>query len=203
MGSVKDLEIIQSPNDKELGRGRFNFSDRYSVFDWGEMPDHIDGKGAALCITSAYFFERLAEKGVGTHYLGVVEDGKAKKLSDLKNPVRKVCKNGGKLTKASESVGSMSTTPVRRMDISEIPIKALQMLPNPPVKSVPPTTAAAMTVNSISACSATRTVLNWLKLTMPATPAITLLMIKHQILTRLTLTPCERAASTLPPAAKT
>lgn len=86
MGSVKDLEVIQKPDNKGLGRGRFNFSDRYSVFDWGEMPDHIEGKGASLCITSAYFFERLAEEGIGTHYLGVVEDGHAKKLSDLKNP---------------------------------------------------------------------------------------------------------------------
>ena len=57
-----------------------------SVFDWGEMPDHIDGKGAALCITSAYFFERLLEKGIKSHYLGVIEDGEVKKLSDLKGP---------------------------------------------------------------------------------------------------------------------
>jgi phosphoribosylaminoimidazole-succinocarboxamide synthase len=43
MGSVKDLEVIQKPTLTEMGIGRFVFSDRYSVFDWGEMPDHIDG----------------------------------------------------------------------------------------------------------------------------------------------------------------
>ncbi|MCB0347598.1 MAG: hypothetical protein KDD37_02120 [Bdellovibrionales bacterium] len=26
----------------------FEFSDRYSIFDWGEMPDLVDGKGASL-----------------------------------------------------------------------------------------------------------------------------------------------------------
>ena len=25
--------------------------DRYSVFDWGEMPDHLPGKGRALAVT--------------------------------------------------------------------------------------------------------------------------------------------------------
>ena len=60
------------------GTGRFLFSDRYSVFDWGEMPDHIDGKGAALCLMGAYCFEQLEKKGVKTHYHGLVdENGKA------------------------------------------------------------------------------------------------------------------------------
>ena len=56
-----------------MGIGRFHFSDRYSVFDWGEMPDHIEGKGAALCLMGAYCFEHLEEKGVKTHYRGLVE----------------------------------------------------------------------------------------------------------------------------------
>jgi len=53
MGSVKDLTVLKTPTKTQSGRGRFIFSDRYSVFDWGEMPDHIDQKGAALCITAA------------------------------------------------------------------------------------------------------------------------------------------------------
>uniref|UniRef100_A0A7V1EIE1 Phosphoribosylaminoimidazole-succinocarboxamide synthase n=1 Tax=candidate division WOR-3 bacterium TaxID=2052148 RepID=A0A7V1EIE1_UNCW3 len=86
MGSVKDLEIMKSPTDKEPGIGRFVFSDRYSVFDWGEMPDHIANKGAAICIATAYYFEKLEESGIKTHYLGLVEDGKAKRLNELKHP---------------------------------------------------------------------------------------------------------------------
>jgi phosphoribosylaminoimidazole-succinocarboxamide synthase len=73
MGSVKDLEIIEKPTADVMGVGRFHFSDRYSVFDWGEMPDHIEGKGAALCLMGAYCFEKLAETGVKTHYRGLVD----------------------------------------------------------------------------------------------------------------------------------
>ncbi len=45
MGSVKDMRISVGPSETELGLGFFFFSDRYSVFDWGEMPDHIGYKG--------------------------------------------------------------------------------------------------------------------------------------------------------------
>jgi len=87
MGSVKDLEVLETPSGDRPGRGRFHFSDRYSVFDWGEMPDHIEGKGAALCLMGAYFFEKLEAMGMATHYLGVVgEDGVARRLEDLDRP---------------------------------------------------------------------------------------------------------------------
>ncbi|MGQ9641033.1 MAG: phosphoribosylaminoimidazolesuccinocarboxamide synthase [Candidatus Bathycorpusculaceae bacterium] len=87
MGSVKDLEIIKKPTRTEMGVGRFHFSDRYSVFDWGEMPDHIEGKGAALCLMGAYCFEKLEEKGVKTHYRGLVdENGRVVRFDELKKP---------------------------------------------------------------------------------------------------------------------
>jgi phosphoribosylaminoimidazole-succinocarboxamide synthase len=87
MGSVKDLEIIRKPTPTEMGVGRFHFSDRYSVFDWGEMPDHIDGKGAALCLMGAYCFERLEEKGIKTHYRGLVDkSGRVLRFDELKEP---------------------------------------------------------------------------------------------------------------------
>lgn len=85
MGSVKDLQVIKQPTQTEMGIGRFLFSDRYSVFDWGEMPDHIGGKGAALCLMGAYCFEQLEKKGIKTHYRGLVDaKGKAVKLNELK-----------------------------------------------------------------------------------------------------------------------
>jgi phosphoribosylaminoimidazole-succinocarboxamide synthase len=83
MGSVKDLIILEMPEEEKIGRGRFFFSDRYSVFDWGKMPDDIQNKGAALCIISAYLLEKLEERGIKTHYLGVVEDDVAKKLVEI------------------------------------------------------------------------------------------------------------------------
>ena len=87
MGSVKDLQVIKKPTASAMGVGRFLFSDRYSVFDWGEMPDHIEGKGAALCLMGAYCFEQLEKIGVKTHYRGLVDgNGKAVKVAELKQP---------------------------------------------------------------------------------------------------------------------
>jgi len=88
LGSVKDLEIIKKPKRKTMGIGRFHFSDRYSVFDWGEMPDKINEKGAALCIMGAYCFEKLEEKGIKTHYRGLVtRKGKTVQTKELEEPV--------------------------------------------------------------------------------------------------------------------
>ena len=87
MGSVKDLQVTKKPTQTAMGIGKFLFSDRYSVFDWGEMPDHIDGKGAALCLMGAYCFEQLETIGVKTHYRGLVDaNGKAVKVAELKQP---------------------------------------------------------------------------------------------------------------------
>jgi phosphoribosylaminoimidazole-succinocarboxamide synthase len=56
-GSVKDIygNLNQSPYV-------FKFSDRYSVFDWGEMPDSLDGKGMALASMAKLFFQVLGDK---------------------------------------------------------------------------------------------------------------------------------------------
>jgi len=89
MGSVKDLLVLREPNDKP-GVGRFIFSDRYSVFDYGEMPDKIEGKGKALCMVSAYFFEKLEEEGIKTHYVGLVEDGKVKRFDEVGGAVNEM-----------------------------------------------------------------------------------------------------------------
>jgi len=85
-GSVKTLFAVTEPVGESPGEGRFFFSDRYSVFDWGEMPDHIRGRGEALCIVGAYFFEKLEEMGISTHYLGVEEGGRLKRLVELEKP---------------------------------------------------------------------------------------------------------------------
>jgi phosphoribosylaminoimidazole-succinocarboxamide synthase len=87
MGSVKDLEVLEKPTADTMGVGRFHFSDRYSVFDWGEMPDHIDKKGAALCLMGAYCFEKLAETGTRTHYKGLVDrTGRLVTFKELRQP---------------------------------------------------------------------------------------------------------------------
>jgi phosphoribosylaminoimidazole-succinocarboxamide synthase len=87
MGSVKDLDVIKRPTKDKMGVGRFKFSDRYSVFDWGEMPDLIEGKGKALCMMGAYCFERLEERDIRTHYRGLIEEtGKTVSFDELEQP---------------------------------------------------------------------------------------------------------------------
>ncbi len=85
MGSVKDLLVMKEPGESS-GLGRFVFSNRYSVFDYGEMPDKIEGKGASLCMLSAFFFEKLEEEKITTHYLGLVEEGKLKRFDEVNEP---------------------------------------------------------------------------------------------------------------------
>ncbi|RLA58916.1 MAG: hypothetical protein DRQ89_14790, partial [Epsilonproteobacteria bacterium] len=55
-GSVKNVrgEKGQSPYV-------FEFSDRYSIFDWGGMPDELDGKGKSLAYMAWMFFDILGD----------------------------------------------------------------------------------------------------------------------------------------------
>lgn len=87
-GSVKEVYALKDPEGHKTGEGRFVFTDSYSVFDWGEMPQRVPSKGEALCLLGAYFFERLHALGIKTHYLGLVEDGEVKSLSELKRPTK-------------------------------------------------------------------------------------------------------------------
>ena len=50
-GSVKNIRGVVSAETL-----LFEYSDRYSVFDWGEMPDQLEGKGQALSIMGKAFF---------------------------------------------------------------------------------------------------------------------------------------------------
>jgi phosphoribosylaminoimidazole-succinocarboxamide synthase len=50
------------------------------------MPDEIPDKGASLCSMGAFNFELLEEKGVPTHYRGVVSEGSVVPLSDADQP---------------------------------------------------------------------------------------------------------------------
>ncbi|MBT4793184.1 MAG: phosphoribosylamine--glycine ligase [Halobacteriovoraceae bacterium] len=51
-GSVKN--VYSSGDDIE-----FEFSDKYSIYDWGAMPDLIPHKGKNLALTAALLFEKL------------------------------------------------------------------------------------------------------------------------------------------------
>lgn len=61
-GSVKDIY-------KEGDHLLFKYSNRYSVFDWGEMPNEIPQKGEALAALAGLFFDYLKDFGINSHYL--------------------------------------------------------------------------------------------------------------------------------------
>ncbi|MEZ3116271.1 phosphoribosylaminoimidazolesuccinocarboxamide synthase [Halobaculum sp. MBLA0147] len=91
MTSVKEFRVAEQASRTATGRGRFVFTDDYSVFDWGQMPDQIPGKGASLCLSGAATFESLAAAGVPTHYRGVaIDGGPARELTALDEPPREM-----------------------------------------------------------------------------------------------------------------
>ena len=53
-GSVKNIRLVREPRKRRPGRFLFEFTDDYSVFDYGKMPDTIRGKGliVAFSLTS-------------------------------------------------------------------------------------------------------------------------------------------------------
>ncbi len=63
-GSVKKVYAPES----DAHHLWFHFTDDYSVFDWGKMPDTIAKKGLSLALLGAYFFHRLADKGIHSHF---------------------------------------------------------------------------------------------------------------------------------------
>jgi phosphoribosylaminoimidazole-succinocarboxamide synthase len=84
--SVKEFRVDDPATDTALGTGAFVFTDEYSVFDWGKMPDQIPDKGASLCAMGAFNFELLEAAGVPTHYRGVVADDDVVPLAAAESP---------------------------------------------------------------------------------------------------------------------
>ncbi|KQZ14478.1 hypothetical protein ASD44_10645 [Mesorhizobium sp. Root554] len=67
--STKNLTVVQAPTDNAEGIGIFDFTDDYSIFHYGKMPDKIPGKGEALCRMAVANFALLKEHGIRTHFL--------------------------------------------------------------------------------------------------------------------------------------
>ncbi len=59
-GSVKN--VIGPFPIKNKNLVLFEYTDAYSVFDWGRMPDVLQGKGEAQAVFAAYFFEKMQLK---------------------------------------------------------------------------------------------------------------------------------------------
>lgn len=90
MTSVKQFQIESEPSATEFGRGSFVFTDDYSVFDWGQMPDEIPNKGASLCLMGAYNFELLEANDILTHYRGLTTDRGILSIRELPGTTREM-----------------------------------------------------------------------------------------------------------------
>ncbi|MEW1724687.1 phosphoribosylaminoimidazolesuccinocarboxamide synthase [Streptomyces sp. NPDC093109] len=66
--STKNLKIITPATETSAGVGIFEYTDAYTVFHYGRMPDLIPGKGEAICRMAAFNFALLEEAGVRTHF---------------------------------------------------------------------------------------------------------------------------------------
>ncbi|MFB8085970.1 phosphoribosylaminoimidazolesuccinocarboxamide synthase [Streptomyces sp. NPDC055992] len=68
LNSTKNLHVIKPPTTRREGIGMFEYTDHYTVFHYGRMPDAIPGKGEATCRMAAFNFRLLEEAGVRTHF---------------------------------------------------------------------------------------------------------------------------------------
>src|ERR1700722_19719140 len=66
--STKNLEVIEPPTATREGIGVFEYTDNFTVFHYGRMPDLIPGKGEATCRIAVFNFTMLETAGVPTHF---------------------------------------------------------------------------------------------------------------------------------------
>src|SRR6202035_5569606 len=66
--STKNLIMVREPTADREGVGIFEFTDDYSIFHYGKMPDRIPGKGEALCRMAVANFELLEGHRIETHF---------------------------------------------------------------------------------------------------------------------------------------
>lgn len=68
-----DLKLVHKGSTKDVYQSGenylFRFSDRYSVFDWGEMPDQLSQKGLSLARFTKKVYARLSQAQIKHHLL--------------------------------------------------------------------------------------------------------------------------------------
>ncbi|MFD3662843.1 phosphoribosylaminoimidazolesuccinocarboxamide synthase [Streptomyces sp. NPDC058659] len=66
--STKNLKVATPVTQSRAGVGIFEYTDAYTVFHYGRMPDLIPGKGEAIARMAAFNFALLEAAGVRTHF---------------------------------------------------------------------------------------------------------------------------------------
>jgi phosphoribosylaminoimidazole-succinocarboxamide synthase len=74
--STKELFVISQPSNLMPGLGVFEFTNYYSVFHFGRMPDEIEGKGESIARMTSINFELLNKLGVDNHFIRFHEPNK-------------------------------------------------------------------------------------------------------------------------------
>lgn len=87
-GSVKDIYQVSDCDDSLA----FCFSDRYSIFDWGEMPDLLNDKGRSLGQISEALYGLLSSHAFWSTFFG--EDEVIKSASWVKDWKDRLCSEG-------------------------------------------------------------------------------------------------------------
>jgi phosphoribosylaminoimidazole-succinocarboxamide synthase len=70
---MPELKLVHKGSTKDVYQSGenylFRFSDRYSVFDWGEMPDHLNEKGKGLAQFTKNIYARFEKQGIRHHLI--------------------------------------------------------------------------------------------------------------------------------------
>jgi|ETN01SMinimDraft_4_1059930.scaffolds.fasta_scaffold39441_1 phosphoribosylaminoimidazole-succinocarboxamide synthase len=69
MGSAKDVISVVQAYENNPCSSYFDFLDKWSAFDLGEMPDRIDYKGKALAAMAGFNFDAMNKGGIRTHII--------------------------------------------------------------------------------------------------------------------------------------
>ena len=96
-GSVKDVlgyVTVNSSSATALKGLIFKYTDAYSVFDWGRMPDQIPYKRDALAVIAADFFEKLENPEMWKSFSGSV----------VAYALRKACRHGSVFNELGEEL---------------------------------------------------------------------------------------------------
>jgi phosphoribosylaminoimidazole-succinocarboxamide synthase len=85
--STKNLTTLTAPSIASEGIGLFEYTDHYTVFHYGRMPDRIPGKGEATCRMAAFNLQLLEQNGIATHFRRFIAPNQIEfDLAHLPNP---------------------------------------------------------------------------------------------------------------------
>ncbi len=136
--SVQDMSRLAQPGHP--GMAMMDFSDSYSIFDWGKMPDLLHRKGEALAILSADFFSKLEKPETWKEFSRSAEAlslRKSNRFGGLFNEIGEELQSIGLRTHllgTSESISGRAEGALKKPDEMRAPFRSLAVIPVSAVK---------------------------------------------------------------------